>query len=368
MRTRTRRVAALVAVVLALSPLPGAARRRVVLPDLDAIDPPRYSYARAIVERQVITARDGITTLALDVIRPRTSARVPAILVQSPYYNTVGRGWRAELKTHWNTAPPPHSTAGPRVPFPEWYDEYFVPRGYAVVLQDQRGTRNSSGCQVYGGREEITDAVDVIAWIGAQPWSSHAVGMIGGSYDGTIAVGAASMAPPALKAVIPVRSIDRWYDYHFFNGLQSQEHLATPWNFTTLTPPTDNQSSLGTDQLYPMHVIERRACAASLGAAASAQYSSPYQDARSAFWADRDFLKDAARVRAAVFLIHGLNDTNVKTINAGHLWEALPAGTPKKLWLLRGGHDDPSNPGLRNPQIPSVDISIEKVYVEWVHR
>ena len=187
--------ASLVAVVGALT-FAAPATASHAKPDLDQIDPVRFGLQDAIVERKIITARDGVTSLALDIIRPKTEERVPTIFFQSPYYNTLGRGFRAERKTPW-TSMAALNPPTPWAPFPEWYDEYFVPRGYAIVMQDQRGTRNSSGCQVYGGREEITDAVDTIEWIERQPWSNGAVGMTGGSYDGTIATGAASMAPRA---------------------------------------------------------------------------------------------------------------------------------------------------------------------------
>jgi len=356
---------ALLAMASVTAVAPAAPTPSRALPDLDRIDPVRYPLADAVIERALIKARDGITMLAVDIIRPRTSRRVPTIFFQSPYYNTNGRGFRAERKLPWGLAVPPNVGSVPRVAFPEWYDEYFVPRGYAVVMQDQRGTRNSSGCQVYGGREEITDAVDVIHWIGRQPWSNRAVGMTGGSYDGTIAVGAASMAPEELKAIIPIRAIDRWYDYHFFNGVQSAEHQATPFAFTTLNPMTDQASSVEEDQLYPLHVLERKACAATFGAFVSTLYSSPYQDARGGFWASRDYLKDARNITAATFIIHGLNDTNVKTTNAGQLWERLPAGTPKKLWWLRGGHDDPANPNL---DFQGVRVGVAAAFREWTHR
>jgi X-Pro dipeptidyl-peptidase len=346
----------------------GKASREGRKPDLDRIDPVRFKLEEAIVERAFVAARDGLTQLAVDVIRPDTEEPVPVIFLQSPYYNTTGRGYLNERKVPWGEPAldslSPLNEGGPRVPFPEWYDEYFVPRGYAVVLQDQRGTRNSSGCQMYGAREEITDAVDVIEWIASQAWSNGAVGMTGGSYDGTIAIGAASMAPPSLKAIIPIRAIDRWYDYHFFNGVQSAEHVVTPANFTIVREIDDQQNSYLEDSLFPVHVIERKACAASIGALVAAQYETPYQDATSDFWAGRDFLKDAADITAAPFIIHGLRDANVKTMNAGHLWQALPKDVPKKLWLARMEHGDPKVPTASD----TIPFPFDELFVEYTHR
>jgi predicted acyl esterase len=56
--------------------------------------------------------------------------------------------------------------------FPEWEAHYFVPRGYAIALMDLRGTRNSSGCEVYGDKQEALDAVAVVDWIASQSWSN----------------------------------------------------------------------------------------------------------------------------------------------------------------------------------------------------
>ena len=329
------------------------------LPNLDKIDPVRYSYKDAIREHVQVTARDGVNMIWVDIIRPKTpkGVKVPTIMMASPYFNTLGRGFKEQCKTPHQSppgglptspgAPGLSSCANSQTPFPEWYDEYFVPRGYAYAAMDLRGTRNSSGCQTYGDRDEVFDAVDTVDWIASRSWSNGRVGMTGGSYDGTIAMGAAAEQPisgkkkDALAAVIPIRAIDAWYDYHFMNGVQSSQHQATPALFTAALAAADTPNSGTDDLLYPVHLAERKACIATLGAAADAGYASPYQSANNPFWAERDFRKDAKKVRAAVFWIHGLFDFNVKTSNAGNMWLSLPSSAPKKLWLMNADHADP---------------------------
>lgn len=326
--------------------------RRLV--DPDRLDPPRYSLKTAIVQHVQVASRDGSTKIWVDLIRPRTAAgvRVPTIMDVSPYFNTLGRGWRNECKTEYATPPwgdvsPPCS---PAVPFPEWYDEYYVPRGYAVALVDLRGTRNSSGCEEYGSRDEVYDAVDSVDWVADQSWSNGKVGLTGGSYDGTLAVGAAVEQPisgrhkNAVAAVIPIRAIDRWYDYSFANGVPFQGQAATPYLFTADYQANDVANSYGGDPLYAPDLALRRACVASDVATVDAGYAPTYTDANSSFWAPRDFVKDAAKTRAAFFLIHGLFDENVKTDDVGQLWQALPGRVPKKLWLIDGDHVDPATP------------------------
>jgi X-Pro dipeptidyl-peptidase len=356
--------------------------------DLDRLDPVRYDLDDAIVEWTQVPSRNGKDRIWVDLIRPDTGGEdgaaepVPTILVASPYFNTLGRGWRAELKQPHQGPEVPTSPGAPllaggeAVPFPEWYDEYFVERGYAVALMDLRGTRNTTGCQVYGDRDEVFDVVDTVDWIAEQPWSNGKVGMTGGSYDGTVAIGAAAEQPmtgrhpDALGAVIPIRAIDRWYDYHFFNGVQSSGHAATPALFTAALAGVDTQNSGSDDVLTPLWLAERKACIATAGAVVDAGYASPYQDARADFWRERDFSKDAAGMRAATFLIHGLFDYNVKTNNTGYLWESLPDRLPKKLWLLNGDHVDPLVPTVEDAEAGGhvLPFPFQARFVDATHR
>ncbi|MHB8507669.1 MAG: CocE/NonD family hydrolase [Candidatus Dormibacteria bacterium] len=384
-RSRGVRMPALVVILLLFSVVaPGlqavsATAQDQPIPNLDAIDPARFKYSEAITAFKQVPARDGTTMLWLDYIRPNTTEKVPTIMVASPYFNDLGRGWKNELKNPHDAtiaAADPTYAPGPRVPFPEWYAAYFVPRGYAIALLDLRGTRNSSACEVYGDRPEETDAVDTIDWIADQAWSNGKVGMIGGSYDGTLAVGTAAEQPisgrhkDALAAIVPVRAIDRWYDYHFYNGVQSSAHLATPEIFTTVEPLQDMPNSGTDDPLFAAHVAERKACIGTVGVTVDAQYLPPYENADSAFWQGRDFLKDVKGFRAAVFSLHGQFDYNVRTMNVGQLWNALPASVPKKFWFLNGDHFDPDIPTVKDATADGhlVPFPLPDKYHEGVHR
>lgn len=347
-------------------------------PDLDDIDPERFSYDDAVVEYEQISTRTG-AEMWVDVIRPDTDEPVPTILIASPYYNTLGRGWRRQLKDphkgpDFPTSPGiPGLGAGESVPFPEWYDEYFVPRGYAVAQLDLRGSRNSSGCQKYGDRDEVYDIVDSIDYLVERPWSNGAVGMTGGSYDGTMAIGAAveqpisGRHPEALQAIIPIRAIGRWYDYAFVNGAQiAAQSLITPSIFTELLPAADTQNSRTDDDRYPLHVLERKACMATFGAAVSQGHASPYQDAKRDFWRERSFTKNASSLNAATFIIHGLFDYNVKSQNIGYLWEEVPEKLPTKLWLYNGKHGDPHTPERVDSE--KIIHPFQAKFIEETHR
>jgi X-Pro dipeptidyl-peptidase len=62
----------------------------------------------------------------------------------------------------------------------------------------------------------------------------------------------------------------------------------------------------------------------------------------SSFWSARDYLSRVKRERASVFVVHGLNDWNVKTKAFAEWWYRLAdRHIPRKIWLHNGGHGGP---------------------------
>ncbi|WP_083933545.1 CocE/NonD family hydrolase [Kribbella catacumbae] len=119
---------------------------------------------------------------------------------------------------------------------PSKFPDYFVPRGYAVVLVDLPGTRASEGCLTTGGRGEPLGAKAVVDWIGgraqavnkagqavAANWSTGKVGMVGRSYRGTTPLAVAATDVPNLKTIVPISAVGSWYDYYMrHNGVVRQ--------------------------------------------------------------------------------------------------------------------------------------------------
>lgn len=293
---------------------------------------------------------DGdLDLIATDIIRPAETAqglKVPVIYEMSPYYQSLGRGNESETKNEED---------GDFVPevFPLFYDNYFVPRGYAFIAQDMRGTRNSEGCMVLGGKEEALDAKATIAWLNGRgtafdaagnevkaDWSTGKVGMIGKSYDGSVANGAAALGIRGLETIVPIGAIDRWYDYHLNNGVQYINAYLTPGYFSFIIDqePADDEER-GAEWVEATYG-ENGPCSA-IGASIVARAANPVGDYDD-FWDHRDYLVDAEKVRASVFLVHGLNDWNVKPNNYVQWWDALARdGVERKIWLAQTGHVDP---------------------------
>ncbi len=81
--------------------------------------------------------------------------------------------------------------------------EYFARRGYAVLVEDLRGTGGSAG-EFVPYRSGTTDGAATLDWIVAQPWSNGRVGSYGCSALGETQYVMARAHHPALRAMIPL--------------------------------------------------------------------------------------------------------------------------------------------------------------------
>ena len=77
------------------------------------------------------------------------------------------------------------------------YRDFFVPRGYALVVVDVRGTGASFGTRdSFRSPAEREDYREIAEWIVAQPWSDGVIGSTGISYLGAAALFLASTGHP----------------------------------------------------------------------------------------------------------------------------------------------------------------------------
>lgn len=315
-----------------------SARNAYVLKD--GVTAPVYDYAAAIRESVWVHVADfngcgSPLMVAVDIIRPWELdgvAEVPVIMVASPYYLCLGRGNELELKEYDRNGNP--------TKFPLFYDNYFVPRGYAFVAVDMAGTARSTGCSDEGAASDILSVKAVIDWLNGRAvavdqngnpvgaaWSNGTVGMIGKSYDGTLANGVAAMGVPGLKTIVPIGAISSWYDYDRYQNL--------PFSY-------DYPSYLS-EYVAGNRIVEQDCddCFDLLDV-----QDGDETGAYTPFWAARDYREglttDASQVKASVFIVHGLQDDNVKTPNFARWWKALgDYHVERKLWLTRVGHVDP---------------------------
>lgn len=120
---------------------------------------------------------------------------------------------------------------------------YFAGHGYAAVRVDMRGSGDSDGLLLDEYLlQEQDDALEVLAWIAAQPWCTGNIGMIGISWGGFNSLQVAARRPPQLKAIITLCSTDDRYadDIHYMGGcLLANDQLiwASSMLVRTALPP-----------------------------------------------------------------------------------------------------------------------------------
>jgi predicted acyl esterase len=165
-----------------------------------------------LIEKDVaVPMRDGARLMA-DVFRPKDTARVPAILNLGPYQKD--KLWVA-----------PDTLEEKPNPLMNWETVnplWWVPRGYAAVRVDGRGSGKSQGqCEPWSLAEAI-DFYDAIEWAAAQPWCNGNVGLLGISYYAINQWFVANLQPPSLKAIIPWEGFaDIYRDALFHGGILS---------------------------------------------------------------------------------------------------------------------------------------------------
>jgi X-Pro dipeptidyl-peptidase len=339
---------------------------------------PIFPFANAIeevvfVESEVDSDGDGTRDrIRIRISRPGETEsqdiKVPVVFEHSPYRGNLGalpnhpvdvarmpqedagRDARAAASRRGVTAARAKARARARaraIPYlPGSLDNYYVPRGYAVVLGESIGTFNSDGCPDVGARGETLGTKAVIDWLNGRArgwneagepvradWTTGAVGMIGVSYNGTLPNQVATTGVEGLETIVPISAISSWYDYYRANGLVRAPHSNTQGVGDNAFQGED------TDVLAAFTGGPRM-----LGVCAPVmRFLNSEQDREtgnfSQFWWERDYLRRVRGVESSVFVVHGLNDWNVMTKAFAEWWYRLAdLGVPRKLWLHNGGH------------------------------
>ncbi|CAB4705654.1 MAG: CocE/NonD family hydrolase [Actinobacteria bacterium] len=141
-------------------------------------------YGIVVSKDLMVPMRDGVR-LAFDVYRPGVDGAYaegtfPTIMLHTAYDKATKRY--------------------------EEIADFFVPRGYAVVLVDMRDRYRSEGSGTYfhsATPHTGRDGYDIVEWIAAQPWSNGRVGTCGSSYAGQVQIRMALENPPHLTAIWP---------------------------------------------------------------------------------------------------------------------------------------------------------------------
>jgi X-Pro dipeptidyl-peptidase len=221
-----------------------------------------YDYKTAVKER-VFIPQPGIDAdrngqedwVTIDILRPAEAAagnKMPAIIDPSPYYTTLCRGNESQCMQDFNGD-------GVNDRWPLFYDNYFVPRGYAYILAQMNGTGiTQHGCPHHGGPTDIAGEKSVVDWLNGRvpgfssptresapkvaDWHNGSSAMIGKSYDGTLSNGTAATGVEGLKTIVPISGISAWYNYSRTGGVRHNTNYPgvslnpqITWNGTSST-------------------------------------------------------------------------------------------------------------------------------------
>jgi len=234
-----------------------------------------------------IALADG-TRLAARIWMPADAAKnpVPVILEYLPYRKRDGTHVRDAL-TH----------------------PYFAGHGYACVRVDLRGSGDSDGLMhdEYT-QQELDDAVEVIAWLVCQPWSTGRVGMMGISWGGFNALQVAALRPAGLQAIVTLCSTDDRYtdDIHYKGGCLLNENLG--WSATMFAYSSRPPDPALVGERWRAMWLERLEAEPLL---AIAWLEHPHRDA---YWKHGSVCEDIGAIDAAVLAVGGWNDAYTNAV------------------------------------------------------
>ena len=269
----------------------------------------------------------------LEITRPKDNLPHPTIFEASPYHGTLA------------------DREGTRI-LPEPRDEnarslgltrYFVPRGYAVVMMDLRGTGRSEGCLDHLGQNDRADLERVIEWVADQKWSNGRVGMTGHSYVGSTPSLAAATRPNGLVTIVPSAGLATMYDHQFQGGVPYFLQWAGPmeaYEQIALERSLPGGDNFGKN-------VEDTGCGLPNSSLVAGQ---DQLSGRYAPWhAQREWRADAEAAPIPVFMVHGVNDNAARV--TGMDWFTNRGGRPgDKLWLGQWDHGSGCCPTRRGMQ------------------
>lgn len=250
--------------------------------------------------------------------------------------------WKAPIILHMSPYFGPNSAA--TIPtgngMDGWLVSHFVPRGYAVALNDVRGTGESGGCLEQTGPKQTQDGYQVVEDLAALPWSNGRVGMIGISYDGETQQSTATAAPPHLTTIVPMASVAGQYEWNFYDGIPyTTNGLAGMAAYAAIGIEPNTPGTFLTDgdpnRPGPTMYAERFDCHPE-----NVQNGADPRGDFNQYWKDREIrLRVDGITNTSVLYVHGLEDWNVKPNHIRNWFEKIP--TPKHAWLGQWQHNFP---------------------------
>ena len=160
-----------------------------------------------VLERNVaIPVRAGFT-IDCTIARPDSNKKFPAIVSMHPFHNEQ------------QFEPLMPRAINPQIVTIEGGDyNFYVRRGYVMVMANCRGTGQSGGTFVHMGDGMTEDLYDLIEWAAKQSWCDGQVATFGTSYFAMTAKRVAELKPPSLKTIFAPFGVTDQYRQAIFHG------------------------------------------------------------------------------------------------------------------------------------------------------
>ncbi|MGT2683256.1 Xaa-Pro dipeptidyl-peptidase [Streptococcus porci] len=327
------------------------------------------------VESLVDTDGDGQTDLIkINIIRPKTSHKLPVIMTASPYQQGVN-GPASDALTHKMERELLVKTASAislkeeniqklasqnqaqlvteteesftTLPRPSYtLNDYMLARGFANIYVSGIGTLNSDGFMTTGDYQQVEAYKSVIDWLNGRAiaftsktrkrrieptWATGKVVTSGISYLGTMSNALATTGVDGLEVIIAEAGISSWYDYYRENGLIVSPGGYPGEDLDSLTEFTYSRNLLAGDYLRQNANYQKLL-------KKQGQDMNRVTGDYNQFWHNRNYVKNAKQVKATVVFTHGTQDWNVKPIHVFNMFHALPKSLDKHLFLHQGAH------------------------------
>ena len=277
-----------------------------------------------VIENDWITMPDSVR-LAVQLWLPDVTGPVPVVLETVPYRKR-------------------DSTRA----YSGWWGRQLASYGIAFARLDSRGSGDSEGLLLdeYLPQEQ-QDAAQTIAWLAAQPWCNGQVGMRGVSWGGFITLQTAALAPPALKAIMPMCCSDRRYtdDAHYVGGSFALTGLKWATSFKAVMAGPPDPEVFGPD--WEAAWMARLEAAPAI----AAQWLGHQRE--DDYWRQGSVGFDPGAIRCPAYLVGGWVDPYNEAIP--RLLKSLTVPTKALIGPWSHGYPAPAAPG------PGLDWIVEEV-------
>lgn len=236
---------------------------------------------------------------------------------------------------------------------------YYLVRGFAVVVSAGFGALGSDGFNYVGSEYERDAFKFVVEWLHGDrvayadregkiqtkaDWSNGNVAMTGRSYAGTMPFAVATTGVEGLKTIVPVAGIADWYTQQNMQGAQRYWPKEMLNSFLAyFCSSRYNDETLSEKQLDDIAAFHHEL---------SLQQLKCGFDYDPEFWGAGNYRLHADQIKCSALIVHGFNDENVSTKQFEMMHTAFEqAGQTVKLILHQGPHITPTmankNYGIR---------------------